>query len=246
MSSLQNARQASAKVKCTCALHQLCFPFCKSDVDLVADLGTQHIRRPPGQVCRHLHILYHHFIYEDHAQLDQYHLKLCSCLTFKVAEAKLVGPVLLQGTSARILETRKTAPGLRVPDKWAVLIGGGSNHRIGLFDMVMIKDNHVTSAGGVVPAIQHAQVRYPVILWLLSCFNLCLPFCVQQCSKCIALCAYRLCLVLFMVHFTAPSAEKTNAFCSVRVHAKDLRSAGLGSIDTVAGLCATKAQEHSN
>ena len=65
---------------------------------------------------------------------------------------------MLQGTSARILETRKTAPGLRLPDKWAVLIGGGSNHRIGLFDMVMIKDNHVTSAGGVVPAIQNAQV----------------------------------------------------------------------------------------
>ncbi|KAL3135671.1 hypothetical protein ABBQ38_006145 [Trebouxia sp. C0009 RCD-2024] len=63
----------------------------------------------------------------------------------------------IQGTSARILETRKTAPGLRLPDKWAVLIGGGTNHRIGLFDMVMIKDNHVTSAGGVVPAIQHAQ-----------------------------------------------------------------------------------------
>lgn len=77
-------------------------------------------------------------------------------------------PVLLQGTSARILETRKTAPGLRLPDKWAVLIGGGSNHRIGLFDMVMIKDNHVTSAGGVVPAIQHAQVCYRVIAWLIS------------------------------------------------------------------------------
>ena len=67
--------------------------------------------------------------------------------------------LLLQGTPARILETRKTAPGLRVTDKWAVLMGGGSNHRIGLFDMVMIKDNHVTAAGGVVPAIQHAQVR---------------------------------------------------------------------------------------
>lgn len=79
--------------------------------------------------------------------------------------------VLLQGTSARILETRKTAPGLRLPDKWAVLIGGGSNHRIGLFDMVMIKDNHVTSAGGIVPAIQHAQVRYPVLAWLISLSN---------------------------------------------------------------------------
>ena len=57
-----------------------------------------------------------------------------------------------------MLETRKTVPCLRVPDKWAVLIGGGANHRMGLFDMVMIKDNHVTAAGGVAPAIQRAQV----------------------------------------------------------------------------------------
>jgi nicotinate-nucleotide pyrophosphorylase (carboxylating) len=62
-----------------------------------------------------------------------------------------------QGTNARILETRKTVPGLRLPDKWAVLIGGGVNHRMGLFDMVMIKDNHVTAAGGVEPAIKRAQ-----------------------------------------------------------------------------------------
>ena len=64
----------------------------------------------------------------------------------------------LQGTGAKVLETRKTVPCLRVPDKWAVLIGGGANHRMGLFDMVMIKDNHVTAAGGVAPAIQRAQV----------------------------------------------------------------------------------------
>lgn len=84
--------------------------------------------------------------------------KVCNCLSVELLKPSVLQPILLQGTSARILETRKTAPGLRVPDKWAVLIGGGSNHRIGLFDMVMIKDNHVTSAGGVVPAIQHAQV----------------------------------------------------------------------------------------
>eukprot|EP00891_Asterochloris_glomerata_P008802 jgi/Astpho2/8802/Aster-05445 len=64
---------------------------------------------------------------------------------------------LIQGTGAKVLETRKTVPCLRVPDKWAVLIGGGANHRMGLFDMVMIKDNHVTAAGGVAPAIQRAQ-----------------------------------------------------------------------------------------
>ncbi|KAJ4843399.1 hypothetical protein Tsubulata_013305 [Turnera subulata] len=55
---------------------------------------------------------------------------------------------------ACILETRKTAPGLRLVDKWAVLIGGGKNHRMGLFDMVMIKDNHISIAGGIVNAIR--------------------------------------------------------------------------------------------
>nr|GMD20996.1 nicotinate-nucleotide pyrophosphorylase [carboxylating], chloroplastic [Ipomoea batatas] len=55
---------------------------------------------------------------------------------------------------AYILETRKTAPGLRLVDKWAVLIGGGRNHRMGLFDMVMIKDNHISTAGGVSEALK--------------------------------------------------------------------------------------------
>ncbi|PHT33461.1 Nicotinate-nucleotide pyrophosphorylase [carboxylating], chloroplastic [Capsicum baccatum] len=55
---------------------------------------------------------------------------------------------------AYILETRKTAPGLRLVDKWAVLIGGGKNHRMGLFDMVMIKDNHISAAGGVNKALK--------------------------------------------------------------------------------------------
>ncbi|XP_038709880.1 nicotinate-nucleotide pyrophosphorylase [carboxylating], chloroplastic isoform X2 [Tripterygium wilfordii] len=53
-----------------------------------------------------------------------------------------------------ILETRKTAPGLRLVDKWAVMIGGGRNHRMGLFDMVMIKDNHISIAGGIINAIR--------------------------------------------------------------------------------------------
>ncbi|KAL0396724.1 UNVERIFIED_CONTAM: Nicotinate-nucleotide pyrophosphorylase [carboxylating], chloroplastic [Sesamum calycinum] len=55
---------------------------------------------------------------------------------------------------ACILETRKTAPGLRLVDKWAVLIGGGQNHRMGLFDMVMIKDNHISTAGGTANALK--------------------------------------------------------------------------------------------
>ena len=56
-----------------------------------------------------------------------------------------------------ILDTRKTAPGLRMLDKWAVQLGGAANHRAGLFDMVLIKDNHIDSAGGIEAAISAAQ-----------------------------------------------------------------------------------------
>ena len=59
----------------------------------------------------------------------------------------------VQGTEARILDTRKTAPGLRVLDKYAVAIGGGANHRAGLYDMVLIKENHIEAADGIGPAL---------------------------------------------------------------------------------------------
>lgn len=65
----------------------------------------------------------------------------------------------VEGTRARITDTRKTAPGLRVLDKWAVRLGGGVNHRFGLDDMVLIKDNHIDSAGGVARALEQCQ-RY--------------------------------------------------------------------------------------
>jgi nicotinate-nucleotide pyrophosphorylase (carboxylating) len=60
------------------------------------------------------------------------------------------------GTGATILDTRKTAPGMRVLDKWAVRCGGGTNHRLDLSDGVLIKNNHITLAGGVVPALERA------------------------------------------------------------------------------------------
>jgi nicotinate-nucleotide pyrophosphorylase (carboxylating) len=63
------------------------------------------------------------------------------------------------GTPARILDTRKTAPGLRVLDKYAVRMGGGGNHRFALYDGVLIKDNHISAAGGVTPAIQRARKK---------------------------------------------------------------------------------------
>lgn len=60
----------------------------------------------------------------------------------------------IEGTGAVILDTRKTAPGLRALDKWAVRLGGGQNHRMGLFDMILIKDNHISAAGGIEEAIE--------------------------------------------------------------------------------------------
>ncbi len=64
---------------------------------------------------------------------------------------------LLEGTKAKVLDTRKTTPGLRYLEKWAVKIGGGVNHRFGLYDMILIKDNHVDYAGGIKQAIEKAQ-----------------------------------------------------------------------------------------
>lgn len=62
---------------------------------------------------------------------------------------------------ARVLDTRKTAPGYRVLDKYAVCMGGGLNHRMALYDMVLIKDNHVDAAGGILPAAQRARAAQP-------------------------------------------------------------------------------------
>ncbi|NOW96904.1 carboxylating nicotinate-nucleotide diphosphorylase [Mucilaginibacter sp. SG564] len=64
---------------------------------------------------------------------------------------------LLKDTNTKVLDTRKTTPGLRYLEKWAVRIGGGVNHRFGLYDMILIKDNHVDYAGGIRQAIERAN-----------------------------------------------------------------------------------------
>jgi nicotinate-nucleotide pyrophosphorylase (carboxylating) len=63
----------------------------------------------------------------------------------------------VQGTPAVILDTRKTAPGLRVLDKWAVRLGGGQNHRIGLYDMVLIKENHIAATGSIAETVSRVR-----------------------------------------------------------------------------------------
>jgi nicotinate-nucleotide pyrophosphorylase (carboxylating) len=78
----------------------------------------------------------------------------------------------IEGTGARILDTRKTTPGLRTLEKAAVAAGGATNHRIGLFDMVLIKENHAAMAGGVGPAVHAARAHAPGLPLEVECRTL--------------------------------------------------------------------------
>lgn len=69
----------------------------------------------------------------------------------------------LRGTGTRVLDTRKTLPGLRIAQKYAVRCGGGENHRIGLYDTVMLKENHVRAAGSIAAAVAEARARHPAL-----------------------------------------------------------------------------------
>lgn len=68
---------------------------------------------------------------------------------------------LCKGTKTKVIDTRKTTPGFRFFEKWAVVIGGGSNHRFGLYDMIMLKDNHIDFSGGIIEALNatHAYLK---------------------------------------------------------------------------------------
>jgi nicotinate-nucleotide pyrophosphorylase (carboxylating) len=78
----------------------------------------------------------------------------------------------VEGTGATILDTRKTTPGLRMLEKAAVAAGGASNHRVGLFDAILIKENHAAMAGGVGPAVRAAQQAQPELPLEVECRNL--------------------------------------------------------------------------
>jgi len=75
----------------------------------------------------------------------------------------------VRGTRARVLDTRKTTPGLRLLEKAAVAAGGGTNHRVGLFDAILIKENHVAMAGGVAEAVRLARASAPNVLLEVEC-----------------------------------------------------------------------------
>jgi nicotinate-nucleotide pyrophosphorylase (carboxylating) len=74
----------------------------------------------------------------------------------------------LEGTGAKVLDTRKTTPGLRVLEKAAVQAGGASNHRVGLYDAILIKENHIAAAGGVAAAVERARAAAPELAGALE------------------------------------------------------------------------------
>jgi len=81
-----------------------------------------------------------------------------------IAQATATGVVQLRGTRSKLVATRKTTPGLRMLEKWAVVSGGGESHRFGLDDGILIKDNHVALAGGVVEALRRVQQGAPHLI----------------------------------------------------------------------------------
>jgi len=78
----------------------------------------------------------------------------------------------VEGTGTVILDTRKTIPGLRLAQKYAVLCGGGQNHRIGLFDAILVKENHISAAGSISAAVAEAKKSYPELLLEVEVENL--------------------------------------------------------------------------
>jgi nicotinate-nucleotide pyrophosphorylase (carboxylating) len=93
------------------------------------------------------------------------HLSGVATLTARFVEA-------VAGTGARILDTRKTTPGLRALEKAAVAAGGGLNHRIGLYDAILIKENHIALAGGVAKAIHASRTAQPGMSLEIECRNM--------------------------------------------------------------------------
>ena len=135
----------------------------------------------------------------------------------------------VEGTSATILDTRKTTPGMRLLEKAAVAAGGGRNHRIGLWDAFLIKENHIACAGGIAPAVAAARAAEPDLLLEVECQNL------DEVDQALEAGAERLLLDNMSV------LQLTDAVTHVAGRA-DLEASGGVTLDTVAEVAATGVQ----
>ena len=139
---------------------EMVFRLVDDDVRFHA-LVTDGARVSKGTVAAKVHGSLHGILKGERTALNfMQRMSGIATLTGKFVEA-------IAGTRAKITDTRKTAPGLRMLEKYAVLAGGGVNHRFGLDDMVLIKDNHIAAAGGITAAVRRclasrSQSSYPV------------------------------------------------------------------------------------
>jgi nicotinate-nucleotide pyrophosphorylase (carboxylating) len=105
----------------------------------------------PGDIGLHLYGNVHSILKAERLVLNcMQRMSGIATLTAKMVE-------IISHTKAKLLDTRKTTPNFRIPEKWAVKIGGGENHRFGLYDMIILKDNHVDYAGGIGKAIEASK-----------------------------------------------------------------------------------------
>ncbi len=130
------------------------------------------------------------------------------------------------GTSARILDTRKTLPGLRTAQKYAVACGGGYNHRLGLFDGILIKENHIRSAGSITAAVTAAHSRYPDVPIEVETENL------EELQEALATPAVRIMLDNYSLAALRRAVELTAGRCA-------LEASGNVSLENVHAIAAT-------
>jgi nicotinate-nucleotide pyrophosphorylase (carboxylating) len=137
---------------------------------------------------------------------------------------------LLAGTRTRVLDTRKTLPGLRRAQKYAVLCGGGTNHRIGLFDAILIKENHIAAVGGVTEAVRAARQRSPNVMIEVEVETL------DQLDEALATDADRIMLDDFSLADMREAVRRRDARAGRR---PELEASGSVNADTLRSIAAT-------
>jgi nicotinate-nucleotide pyrophosphorylase (carboxylating) len=132
----------------------------------------------------------------------------------------------IEGTGATILDTRKTIPGLRAAQKYAVRCGGGANHRMGLFDAILIKENHIAAAGTITEAVNRARQQSPDLLLEVEVENL------SQLTEAMRAGAQR----VLLDNFSLPELDEAVDVCSGAI---ELEASGGISLDTVRAVAET-------
>ncbi len=136
----------------------------------------------------------------------------------------------IDGTNARVLDTRKTIPGLRLAQKYAVTCGGGHNHRVGLFDAILIKENHIKSAGSITAALQAAADRHDDVLIEVEVENL------DELHEALDAGAARILLDNFSLEDLATAVEINRGYGIV---AAELEASGNVTLETIRAIAET-------